>query len=165
MSEKGLMSNKDSNVTQERSYRKLTDREVATLKQQGCSAQDDRWQEVLVTDQFTPDRVEFAVRAPDLAVVRMTTFREGKPLTTVRITKIELDGPMDESKFVLELPPRVTPIDVMDHPPAREQIQAVLADAGAKGWKADSQEKGKGGEKGDGDKEGKGEIENDKKAP
>ncbi len=84
--------------------------------------------------QLAPDQVEIAIRTLDLAVVRMTQLRAGKAMTTVRIKKIELDRPMDKNSFGLKQGDTVTPIDVMEHPPAREQILSVLQDARDKGW-------------------------------
>lgn len=76
-----------------------------------------------------PDRVELLMRTPDLAVVEWTQFVDGKPVMQTEITRLELDLPMDEDSFELELPPGKEFIDVMDHPPAEAQIRQLLEEA------------------------------------
>ncbi|MBK8976529.1 MAG: hypothetical protein IPM29_11480 [Planctomycetes bacterium] len=79
------------------------------------------------------DRVDVLVREGDGAVVRMTQLRSGQPLLDVRIEHLELDQPMEPDEFVLSVrSDRV--VDVLDHPPARAQIERLFEEARAKGW-------------------------------
>ncbi|MHC5062962.1 MAG: hypothetical protein ACYTG5_03185 [Planctomycetota bacterium] len=84
---------------------------------------------------MSADRMDILVRQNDYALIRMTQLKEGKPISDVRITRLEIDVPIAAESFKLEVQPTQNPIDVMDHPPMREQILRVFADAEAKGWK------------------------------
>lgn len=78
-----------------------------------------------------PDRVELLVRAMSdgpLAVVHMSQFSEGKETMALDIDEIVLDLPMSEASFKIDDRGKRV-IDVMDHPPAAQQIQAVLDQA------------------------------------
>ncbi|MCA8944187.1 MAG: hypothetical protein KDB80_16600 [Planctomycetes bacterium] len=95
-----------------------------------------------VDDEFGPaERVAVLVRRSDCALIRMTTFSSGKPLVDVKVTSIELDVPMEPASFELAVPKRARVVDVMDHPPARAQIERIFAEAKAKGWKRGGDEK------------------------
>lgn len=80
------------------------------------------------------DRVDLLVRVLDGAVIQMTQLREGRPLLEVRIPRLEFDRPFDPSSFTLEVPDNAQVIDVMDHPPARQQILRMLEEARQQGW-------------------------------
>ncbi len=84
---------------------------------------------------MSADGMDILVRQNDLALVRMTQLKEGKPVSEVRITRLEIDVPIPTASFKLEVQPTQDPIDVMDHPPMRDQIMRLFADAEAKGWK------------------------------
>ncbi|MEZ5963433.1 MAG: hypothetical protein R3F56_06255 [Planctomycetota bacterium] len=78
-----------------------------------------------------PDRVELLVRASadgPLAVVKMSQFSQGVEVMTVEIDSVVLDEPMTEASFKIDDRGRKV-IDVMEHPPAALQIQAVLDQA------------------------------------
>ena len=79
-----------------------------------------------------PDRVELLVRTPDLAVIQMTQFRDGKELMQVEITRLELNVPIDKGSFRIELPEGQRFLDVMEHPPAAAQIRDLLDKAKAR---------------------------------
>ncbi len=83
----------------------------------------------------TADRVEILVRRADFAVVRMTQLSAGRPIVDIEVTSIEVDKPIEEATFKLELPAKARFIDVKEHPPARAQIDRIFAEAEAKGWK------------------------------
>jgi hypothetical protein len=52
--------NEDQHVTEPKSYRALTDPEIALLTQRGCTSQDDDWTRVQVADGFDAHRVSGA---------------------------------------------------------------------------------------------------------
>lgn len=83
----------------------------------------------LPDDLPAPDRVELMVRARDYVVERMVQFRSGKEILQVRVRALELDVPMSEDSFRIEVPKGVEVLDVMDHPPAAEHIRQLLEEA------------------------------------
>lgn len=86
------------------------------------------------------DRVGLVVRRADCAVLRMTQFAEDRVIGEVRIEKLQLDLPLDEASFKIETPDSARVLNVMDHPPAKAQIERVFAEAEASGWKRDGEE-------------------------
>ncbi len=85
-------------------------------------------------DALPADRMDLLVRRQDLAILRMTQLQAGRPISDVRITRIELNLPMTPESFKLEIEAKQKPIDVMDHPPMRDQIQRIFDEAKALGW-------------------------------
>ncbi len=86
------------------------------------------------TDQNAPpvpDRVDILVRTVDSAVLQMVHLKDGREQLRVSITRLELNRPMDERSFVIDVPGQ-EPIDIMEHPPAAARIQETLAAAEAK---------------------------------
>jgi hypothetical protein len=81
------------------------------------------------------DQVDVVVRVSDGALVKMTQFRDGEPLLEVTIGKLQILESLDPASFTLALPERAQWSDVMDHPPARAQLDQLFEDARAKGWK------------------------------
>ena len=81
------------------------------------------------------DHVDVLVRVSDGAVVRMTQLRKGEPISEVRVPELDLVTPLDPASFVLTPPEGVAFVDVLDHPPARAQIERLFEDAKLKGWK------------------------------
>jgi len=100
---------------------------VAGSLRAGASASDEL--------EMSADRVDVLVRRQDLVLLRMTQLKAGKPISEVRIDKIELNLPMTPESFKLEVEPDQKPIDVMDHPPMRDQILRIFEEAEALGWK------------------------------
>lgn len=80
------------------------------------------------------DRVDVLVRVADGAVLRMAQLRDGQPLLEVRIVEMEFGAALVPSDFVLSARSG-EPIDILDHPPARAQIERLLQEARDKGWK------------------------------
>jgi hypothetical protein len=80
------------------------------------------------------DQVDVLVRTGDGALLQMTQLRQGEPLMEVRITALEFDRPFDPASFRIEIPERVQWSDILEHPPARAQIERLLEDAREKGW-------------------------------
>jgi hypothetical protein len=78
-----------------------------------------------------PDRVDILVRIRDSAVLQMVHLKDGREQLRVNITRLELDRPMEEASFRIDVPGR-EPKDVMEHPPTAAQIQATLDAAEAK---------------------------------
>jgi len=78
----------------------------------------------------TPDRVELFIREHDGAVLEMVQFRDGVPLTKVRIEELELDKPMEPESFTLDAGGK-TFRSVREHPPAWASIEQVLEQARA----------------------------------
>lgn len=78
---------------------------------------------------FSPDQIDIQVRERDGVLTRMTQLRSGSPVLDVRITRMELDRPMKPESFVMEIPARQEVLDVMEHPPARQQIDRMLSEA------------------------------------
>lgn len=98
------------------------------------------------------DQVDVVVRVRDGALVKMTQFRSGEPLLEVTIHKLEVLETLEEASFTLPLPERAQWSDVLEHPPARAQLDQLFEDARAKGWKDPAGtepevEKGDGGER------------------
>lgn len=77
------------------------------------------------------DRIDILVRIVDSAVVQMVELKDGREQMRVNITKLELNRPMDATTFLIDAPDR-EPMDVMEHPPTAQQIQALLDAAEAK---------------------------------
>lgn len=108
-----------------------------------------------LTDEDEPfglgaDQVDVLVRTGDGAVIKMTQIRQGAPLLEVRITGLEFDRPFDPASFTLSVPPKGQMIDIMEHPPARAQIERMFEEAREKGWV----DPGSGGETRDGEGRG-----------
>ena len=78
-----------------------------------------------------PDRVDILVRIRDSAVLQMVHLKDGRQQLRVNITRLELDRPMEESSFRIDVPGR-EPMDVMEHPAYAAQIQRTLDAAEAK---------------------------------
>lgn len=87
-------------------------------------------------DELAPeaDQVDLLVRVRDGAVVRMTQLKDGVPVTEVRVLELDQTTELQPESFVMQPPQDATFVDVMDHPPAREQILRLLEDARSKGW-------------------------------
>jgi hypothetical protein len=83
-------------------------------------------------DMPVPDHVEVLVREVPLGVARMIQFKDGKELLSLTIEDVQIDAPMAEESFTLDADGKTRFIDVMKHPPAAEQIKAVLAEAESK---------------------------------
>ncbi|MGE0143840.1 MAG: hypothetical protein AB7I19_08000 [Planctomycetota bacterium] len=81
------------------------------------------------------DFVEMFVRSRDGAVVRMAQLRQGVPLSEIRIVEFDQTRELSADSFTLVPPKDVSFRDVMDHPPAREQILRLFQDATERGWK------------------------------
>lgn len=81
------------------------------------------------------DFVEMFVRSRDGAVVRMAQLRQGVPLSEIRIVEFDQSRELTADSFTLVPPKDVSFRDVMDHPPAREQILRLFQDATERGWK------------------------------
>ncbi|MEY2980973.1 MAG: hypothetical protein RL562_1200 [Planctomycetota bacterium] len=81
------------------------------------------------------DQVDVVVRIRDGALIKMTQFRGGEPLLEVSIPKLEILEELDPASFTLALPERAQWSSVLDHPPARAQLDQLFEDARAKGWK------------------------------
>jgi hypothetical protein len=99
----------------------------------------------------TPDFVEVLVRRADLAVIRLRQLRKGEKVLEVRIDELELDLPLEPASFdpmktVLAEGRDAVVIDVMDHPPARLQIEQVFAEARQLGWTPPSERKDENGD-------------------
>ncbi|MCC6669796.1 MAG: hypothetical protein IT458_01960 [Planctomycetes bacterium] len=86
----------------------------------------------MLGDMPQAEEVEILVGVLDASVRRMVQFREGKPMLTIEITKLVLDTPMDKGSFTIQVEPGVRFKDVMEHPPAAEQIRRILDEAAAK---------------------------------
>lgn len=80
------------------------------------------------------DRVSLLVREKDGVVTQLRAFERGRPVFEARILEIDLKPKLDPDSFRLDLPNGREWLDVMDHPPAREQIEAMLEEAKDKGW-------------------------------
>ena len=78
-----------------------------------------------------PDRMDILVRTLDSAVLQMVHLKDGREQLRVNITRLELNRPMEEASFRIEVEGQ-EPIDIMEHPPAAAQIQAILDAARAK---------------------------------
>lgn len=81
------------------------------------------------------DHVDVLVRVADAAVVRMTQLVKGEPITEVKIVELDLKPDLDPASFALVLPEGASFVDVLEHPPARAQIERLFDDARGKGWK------------------------------
>lgn len=79
-----------------------------------------------------PDQIEVLVRKQDHVLATMRQFKDGKPLLEVKITRIEFPQTLSKESFAITPPEGVRFKNVMDHPPAREQIERILAEADAK---------------------------------
>ena len=84
-------------------------------------------------DGTSPDAVDIIVRRQDAAVIRMTQLRDEKPIVEVRILRMDMK-PLDAESFVLEIPENASVIDIMQHPPARAQIDRILEEAREGDW-------------------------------
>ena len=80
------------------------------------------------------DQVDVVVRVSDGALVKMTQFRAGEPLLEVTISKLEVLETLDPASFTLPLPERSQWGNVLEHPPARAQLDQLFEEARAKGW-------------------------------
>ncbi|MFO1052702.1 MAG: hypothetical protein U1F36_10855 [Planctomycetota bacterium] len=88
------------------------------------------------------DNVDVLVRVEDGAVMRMTQLKDGQPITEVRVLEMDRKSKLAPESFVLAVPAEVSFLDVMAHPPAREQLTKLFADAKAKGWRDPAESEG-----------------------
>lgn len=81
-------------------------------------------------DMPLPDRVELFIRKQDAAVLEMVHFKDGKPILEIEITRLELNRPMEEASFRLDVGDR-QPQDIREYPPDWAQIERTLEEAEA----------------------------------